>query len=51
MSFFKQWVQERDGLDGFSQTHLISQNSVDTIGPRVPQPIKTFNPKYAYKAS
>ena len=39
MSFFVQRVQERDGLDGFTQTHLVGENGIRLFSVIETQPI------------
>ena len=35
-------VQERNGLNGFSQPHLISQDGICVVGPGVAKPVDAF---------
>ena len=42
MYLFDECVEETDGLDGFSQTHLVSENGVGALSPGEPEPVETL---------
>lgn len=42
MSLLEERVQEGDGLNSLAQSHLVRQDRVYVLSPRVPQPIDTL---------